>query len=489
MIVSGGTPNTITMNLNNVTGSGGVAVENVGAVALQANVSQLAVQAGANNNVRFIDPSGGVSIGSVDGVSGVLASTFYMNVTGGISQGSGATILAKGGGVSLQSTGAIRLDQANDFNLLAATSGGNPIYLRSGDSMSVGIFGPGEPGGQPGGVAGISGSNVTLVAGGGLQQSDLAGITVTDSFLATVLDGSDVLLNSTLNSLGGNPVVAALKANGTLGNIANLTLVNNGALGLGSPGVLTADLAAAGSGWTQAPTVTVSGTSTSGASVSTVMGLNTVAISSGGAGYQSAPLVTLKDNGGTGVGAKAVAIVDSNPLSSTYGQVTSINITNPGTGYKGTVTASLSGGGATQGATAGTVTLVLQRLNVDNPGSGYTSTPTISFTGGGGSGATATSLIGGTGGYVASGSTTVLGGITGDLDITTASGNITGGGGLSVAGTTKLNSTAGSINLASINNNLAGAIQATSSGNTTINNASSSALCSSPPAGLLLMFE
>jgi filamentous hemagglutinin family protein len=489
MMVTGGTPNTITMNLDgeNVlnqdgSGLGGLAVDSLGAVAVQADVSLVAIDAGANNNVRFIDTAGGVAIGVVDGVSGVLANTFYLDVSEGIAQASGATIQATGGGVSLRSTGSIRLDQDNDFNLVAAyanSTANQPIYLRTSGPMSVSIFGSGQPGGQPTGVAGITGSNVTLVAGGDLQQSDLAQITASGSFLATVLDGSDVLLNSTLNALGTSPVIGALKADGTLGNIANLTIVNNGALVLGSAGVLTADLAAAGSGWTQAPSVTVSGTLTLDASVSAVMGLNTVAVSSGGSGYQSAPLVTLTDGvGGTGVGAKAVAIVDSNPLSSTYGQVTSINVTNPGTGYgtQGTVTATLSGGGATQEATVadGTITLAIQRLNVNDPGSGYTSTPTITFSGGGGgSGATATSLIGGTGGYVASGSTTVLGGITGDLDITTAAGDITDDSGLSVAGTSTLNSTTGSIILDSMNNNLVGAIQAASSVDTTIKNANS----------------
>jgi filamentous hemagglutinin family protein len=464
MVTLGGTPNTITMNLNGTSGNGGLAVEALGAVALQGDVSVFATDAGANNNVRFIDNLGGVSIGVVDGVSGVLANTFYLNVTGGIAQSSGATIQAARGGISVSAAGAIRLDQDNDFNLVAASSPGT-VYLRSAGPMSIGIFGAGQPGGQPTGVAGITGSNVTLVAGGDLQQSDLAQITASGSFLATVLDGSDVLLNSTLNILGVRPVIAALKADGTLGNIANLTLVNNGVIILGSAGLLAAELSAAGSGWTQAPTVTVSGSL--GASVSTVMGLNTIAVSSGGSGYQSAPLVTLTEaRVGTGVGASAVAIVDSNPLSSTYGQVTSINITNVGTGYTGTVTASLSGGGAAQDATVGTITLAIQRLNVKDPGIGYTSTPTITFTGGGGgSGATATAVIGGIGGYVASGSTTVLGGITGNLDITTASEGITSGSGLSVAGTTTLTDSSGvGIILGSQNNNLQGVLTITENG-------------------------
>ncbi|NBU71159.1 MAG: hypothetical protein EBS53_06860, partial [Bacteroidetes bacterium] len=229
-LVSGATPFTITSFLNQVVGNGGLATEALGAVALQGDVSVFATDAGANNNVRFIDNLGGVSIGVVDGVSGVLANTFYLDVTGGIAQASGATIQASGGGVSLQSTGDIRLDQANDFNLVAALANNGadnqPIYLRSAGPISISIFGSGQPGGQPAGVSGITGSHVTLVAGGDLQQSDLAAITARKnllepgSFLATVLDGSDVLLNSTLNTLGVRPVIAALKADGTLGNIA-----------------------------------------------------------------------------------------------------------------------------------------------------------------------------------------------------------------------------------------------------------------------------
>ena len=340
--------------------------------------------------------------------------------------------------------------------------------------MSVSAIAAGQPGGRPADVTGITGSNVTLVAGGDLQQSDLARINASSSFLATVLDGSDIFLESTQNSFGTTtPIFGALTTAGTLGSVRNLSISSGGALALGSAGMLTVDLTSAGSGWTTAPGVAISGGGA--AEASTVMGLQSVAVSSGGSGYLSAPLVTLSDAvGGEGTGAQAVAIVDLNPLSATYGQLTGINITNPGTGYTGTVTATLSGGGATQQATLGTVALALQRINVVNPGSSYTTTPTLTLTGGGGgSGASATVVIGGTGGYVASGSTTVLGGITGDLDITTAAGDITDGSGLSVAGTSTLNSTAGSIILDSMNNNLVGAIQATSSVDTTIRSANS----------------
>jgi hypothetical protein len=467
MIISGGAgPFTITTNLNDtandadpLTVEGGLAVEALGAIALQGNVGSFAADAGANNNVRFIDTGGGVSIGVVDSVSGILANTFYLAVTGAIGQASGATIQAATGGISVSATGDIRLDQENDFNLVAASSPGNEVYLRSAGPMSVSAIAAGQPGGRPAGVTGITGSNVTLVAGGDLTQSDLSPINATGSFLATVLDGSDIFLESTQNSFGlTTPIFGALTTAGTLGSVRNLSISSGGALALGSAGMLTVDLTSAGSGWTTAPTLTVSS-----GSVAAVMGLQTVAVTSGGNGYLSAPLVTLSDDGGTGTGATAVAVVDLNPLSDTYGQVTSINVINAGTGYTGPVSVSLSGGGATQQATVGTSTLVLQRINVVNPGSDYTTAPTIS--GLSANGASATVTIGGTGGYVASGSTTVLGGITGNLDITTASGGITNGSGLSVAGTTTLtdNSVVG-ISLGSQNNNLQGVLTITESG-------------------------
>jgi hypothetical protein len=363
MVIPGGAgPFTITTNLNNSAGNGGLAVEALGAIALQGNVASFAADAGANNNVRFIDTGGGVSIGVVDEVSGILANTFYLSVTGSVGQASGATIQASLGGISVQSTGAIRLDQENDFNLVAAYSSGtvvsitptvggsgataipvinpstgaitgytvltggsgytganvaisgsgnlaaatatvvagvitainvtaegsgyggfSPIYLRSAGPMTVNTIAAGQPGGRPAGVVGITGSNVTLVAGGDLRQSDLATISAT-TFSATVLDGSDVFLEASGNNFGPTPIIGALTQAGAIGNVRNLSIFSNSALELGSAGMMTVDITSAGSGWTTAPTLTVSS-----GSVAAVMGLQSIAVSAGGAGYQAAP--------------------------------------------------------------------------------------------------------------------------------------------------------------------------------------------------------
>ena len=500
-----------------LTVDGGLAVQANGTVGLVGDIDQLAVDAaGGTENLRFIDTAAGMTIGTVEDVVGLLATTVYLQSNdGGIAQAAGATIQAASGGIALRATGSIRLDQENDFNLAAAFAGTDyddaftwqPIYLRTAGPLTVSTFGPGQPGGQPfpaggpapfanvpAGVVGIRGSNVSLVAGGDLVQSDLAVIRADDgtgggSFLATVLDGSDVVLASTANELGVNPIIAALKTDGTLGSIANLEIKTAGDVALGDGGILVVDLIGAGSGYTSAPTLTVNGVATT--DLVPILGLQSIAISSGGQGYQQAPEV--KISGGGGVGAQAVAIVDENPLSETFGQVIRITVTNAGTGYTGNVNVTLTGGGFTEAATDGTITLGLQRINVVDPNPAdlyFSTTPTIGFIGGGGSGATATATIGGTGGLVLSGTTTVIGGITGNLILQTA-GNITNGSGLAVGGTTTLSAgnllNPSSINLNSANNNLVGAIQVTSFGDTTINNANSLALGNFTVGGNLVL--
>jgi hypothetical protein len=72
-------------------------------------------------------------------------------------------------------------------------------------------------------------------------------------------------------------------------------------------------------------------------------GITGVAVTGGGTGYTSAPTVTLSGGGGTGAVATAA-------LSST-GEVTAVTVVSPGTGYTAAPTATLSGGGGT-GATA-----------------------------------------------------------------------------------------------------------------------------------------
>ena len=82
-------------------------------------------------------------------------------------------------------------------------------------------------------------------------------------------------------------------------------------------------------------------------------GVGSVNLTASGAGYQGEPIVTLSGGTSGGSGATARAIVSG-------GQITGIQITNPGSGYgaNDVLTATLAGGGDTTAGTLGTVYLV-----------------------------------------------------------------------------------------------------------------------------------
>ncbi len=74
--------------------------------------------------------------------------------------------------------------------------------------------------------------------------------------------------------------------------------------------------------------------------------------------------------------------------------VSSITVTNAGTGYTTAPTVALTGGAGT-GATAVAVVSggKIVRIDITAPGTGYTTVPTVGLTGGAGSGGTATAVV------------------------------------------------------------------------------------------------
>jgi hypothetical protein len=147
-------------------------------------------------------------------------------------------------------------------------------------------------------------------------------------------------------------------------------------------------LTSAGTGYTSAPTVTISGGGGTGATASATLvpaPVASLALTNGGSGYTSPPAVAITGGGGTGATATATLATRS---------VASVAVTNGGSGYTTVPTVSFSGGGGT-GATA-TVTLTNRKvtaITITNGGSGYTTAPTVTISGGGGSGAKATAAL------------------------------------------------------------------------------------------------
>ena len=225
-----------------------------------------------------------------------------------------------------------------------------------------------------------------------------------------------------LTSHAGSLWVAGSNALWELRDVTDTNSAVNRTFSIGSDRVVSV-LLTSGSGYTSAPTVTISGGGGTGASAIAEVAyggdyLDFIFLTSG-SGYTSAPTVSI--TGGGGSGATATATISN-------GAVTGYALTNPGSGYTSAPTVTITGGGGT-GATA-TATIsngAVTGISLTS-GSGYTSAPTVSITGGGGTGATATATVSG-------------GAVTG-ISLTSGSGytsaptvSITGGGGTGATAT------------------------------------------------------
>jgi phage tail sheath protein FI len=161
-------------------------------------------------------------------------------------------------------------------------------------------------------------------------------------------------------------------------------------------GVTAITMTNQGSGYGIAPNVAITGGGGTGAKATANLGTGanagkivSVTIDANGSGYTSAPTVAFS----------SAAVLATAAASVSGGAVQSIAVTNNGTGYTSAPTVALTGGGGTgatatavlgSGATAGQVVAI----NVTAPGTGYTSAPTVALTGGQGSGAVAAASFG-----------------------------------------------------------------------------------------------
>ncbi|NCY21707.1 hypothetical protein EBX31_07105, partial [bacterium] len=357
---------------------------------------------------------------------------------------------------SVGATAVITLDGQNEILVgalsSAAGAAGSSVILNTSSAFQIGSIPAGQPGTTPAALAGITARTISLTAGGDITQAVTAplnaGIAAGNlaSVLMTVPDGSSISLTSPTNVFpsNGRVILGAVTENGARGALSNLTVVSSSGFPLGTVGAAGLTLISAGSSWTLAPVVTITdpaGLGT-GAAASALMGVGQLVLASGGTGYATSPIVTI--TGGGGQGATATASVDTDPYSTTYGQVTGIVLTNPGTGYTALPTVAISGGGGSGAATSTTLsTLVLQGLTLTNPGNGYslTSLPTVTIAAAPGdttgSGATATLTSVGTGyGLTGNLSVTAVGAITQPAPVAgSISGTVTVGGNTSLTGT------------------------------------------------------
>lgn len=232
--------------------------------------------------------------------------------------------------------------------------------------------------------------------------------------LATVTDNFGVQSQSFVTITAAPPVVAAPTVsvthptpggNGdTINDFSDSSSFYLNALALPAPGaaldfVAGVNIDSGGSGYTSAPTVTITGGGGSGATaVARIAGGRVVGvdITSVGKGYSSAPTITFA--GGAGAGARATAYLNA-PVFFANGRllggtVDEISVTAGGANYASAPTVRVTGGGGS-GVNAravingGKVTAV----QILNGGRGYTTPPVVTIAGGGGTGARATALL------------------------------------------------------------------------------------------------
>ncbi len=202
--------------------------------------------------------------------------------------------------------------------------------------------------------------NGALTASTTITDNDLNTVTLSGNL--TELGGAFVLTMNgpgVLSLTGNNTYTGGTTLNATSSNAyGTLSYGNSNALGLGTitltTGVLnsavpngsltsvtSADATVGGSGYSQAPTVSINGGGSS-ATASATLAVTAVTITAGGSGYTLVPTVTFSTPG-TGVTATGIAVVSN-------GVVTAIIITNDGSGYTSMPTITF---GAVSGAFRG----------------------------------------------------------------------------------------------------------------------------------------
>ncbi len=223
----------------------------------------------------------------------------------------------------------------------------------------------------------ISGAATTALTLAGTGTLTLSGA---NTFTNTATAGLTLNMTSaTFAGYLGTLVLGNYTALGATANAVTLTAGNLQASGsstifVGNALTITAS---ANIGFTGSQSLTFTGAATtaSGTNLFTnnlaAAGLASVSVTAAGTGYSLAPSVTLTGGGGAGAAA-----------SSTL-KVTGSNVSAAGSGYTIAPSVSLNGGGGT-GATA-TSSSAINTVVVGSGGSGYTSMPTISSFGAGGS--------------------------------------------------------------------------------------------------------
>lgn len=208
----------------------------------------------------------------------------------------------------------------------------------------------------------------------------------------TVAAGAGGLSSISITVIGNNytsvPVVTIAAPN--LSNGVTATA----AASIQAGNVVAIGIITPGSGYTSAPSVTITGGGGANAAATTTIlsgAVNYVYINNAGTGYTASPTITFSGGGGSGANAVAGIVTFATGI-------VAVQITNGGTGYSNSanLTVTIAGGGGTNAACTGIISggQVTQAI-MTNPGINYSNSANITVTiaGGGGTGATAKGII------------------------------------------------------------------------------------------------
>jgi hypothetical protein len=188
-------------------------------------------------------------------------------------------------------------------------------------------------------------------------------VTVSSSAMSGYVDAINVVnagtgysTAPTVTLTGGSPTTAAVaRAEVSGGRVIGVTVSD------------------AGKGYTSAPTVAISSSNASGATftVGVLGSVRALTISDGGSGYTSAPTVVFST-------AQGLTKANAN-VTVSGGVVSAVELLSGGTGATGAVTATLSGGGGTGAGLQVGMQYGVSAVTVTNGGTGFNIAPSIGF--------------------------------------------------------------------------------------------------------------
>jgi hypothetical protein len=239
---------------------------------------------------------------------------------------------------------------------------------------------------------------VSFTGGGGLGAAATATLETAASCI------QDVTYTGTCNAHRGETISGVGFSGGPTGSSGfSATLTFDGPHGE----VTAVTIQNSGNGFATAPTTITGFSGCNGLTFTVNLGrrVSGVSLTAGGGGYTSAPTVGFT----TGAGSAQTMPTATAAIGASVawaGQVTSIIVDNPGSGYTGSggppsvILSPVDGNGAGAAATAvlgsalGPALYKVGSITITDQGYGYTTDPTVTFTGGGGSGAVADATVG-----------------------------------------------------------------------------------------------